>query len=501
MSIHFVPNDPLAGPKAPPMRRKKPAKERPAGRAAFSFHDRAPEALHAPGTAGFLYWQCREAALTAIAAWERHAGPQRSWALDKRRLDLYQNAVAQLGEAPDLNAFYDRAGFQFFEFGNGKATFSGASTDVVAHEIGHGLLDALRPDLWDTPFLEVNAFHEAFGDCLSLLTALRDARTRTALLAVGLGARNFVEATAEDLADGVRRVAAGHNAAAPRRALNTLRWQLPASLPDDGGPGELINESHSFAQVFTGCFWDLVRNLAGSAPSSSALNAAAKTAGRLLAHGARDAPEGARFFRAVGRAMALADAELHDGAHHVAIRDAFAAHEIALGSNAMLAPVASLAGPSPAGAKGVTTLSAATRRDLRERLAARPEARMHFRARSIAGARVVQGVHRREIPLGDLSPRLKGVVAVAQESVLVGASGGRAALLGGLPEASATTDEVMTYVNSLVAHGRIEPAAGGRERRAGGGPAWYSHAIRSVGGKRVLTRVRFACGTRLAGLG
>jgi hypothetical protein len=494
LPINFIPNDPRAGSKAPPLRRKEPFRNRPARRAGFAFHDREPRRPYAPGTPGFLFWQCREAALLAVAAWERQAGPVSRWAEGRRRMNLYQNAVRQLGEAPDLNAFYDRDGFIFFEYDDGeKKTFSGASTDVVTHEVGHGLLDAARPDLWDTPFLEVNAFHEAFGDCMAIITALGDARTRKALLAIGLGARNFVETIAEDLADGIRRVDPEHNAAAPRRTLNRLRWQLPSSLPRDGGPGELINESHSFAQVFTGCFWDLIRNIVGTGKTGDALEAAVRTVAGLLIEGAKAAPEQARFFQAVGRAMVLADGERHGGAHHVAIRDAFAAHGIALGSNAMLAPVAALAGPSPKVAKAAA-LSASTLRDVMGRLGARVHARMVMRRREIAGERVVQAVHRREVPLDALGPGLRGVVAVAPESLLVGGSGGRAALLGALPDASATTDEVMTYVESLVRHDRIEYGERRGTAQRGRDLVWRSHSIRSIGGRRVLTRVRFACG-------
>jgi hypothetical protein len=493
MSIHFIPNDPLAGPGAPPMRTKTPRRDRAGSGAGFTFHDPEPEGRYPPGTPGFLFWQCREAALSALAAWEDHAGRLGAWQGGRRRLDLIQNAVVQLGEPPDANAFYDRSGFVLYEFtGGGKTSFSGESTDVVAHEVGHGLLDAIRPDLWDTPFMEVNAFHEAFGDCLALLTALGDARTRAALLGVGLGKKNFVETTAEDLSDAIRRVAPGHNAAAPRRALNSFAWQLPSTLPSNGGPGQLINESHSFAQVFTGCFWDLVRNVLGKGGSSAALRTAVRTAARLLVRGASEAPEEARFFQAVGRAMALADEEEHAGANHAAIRDAFAAHGILLGSHAMLAPVASLHGPAPGLARGAP-LPATTRRDLRDRLGAAAKARLIVKRRAIGGTRVVQAVHQREVPLGPLSPRLKGVVAIAPEGVLVGRSGPRAAVLGGLPEARVTTDEVESYVGSLLAHDRIDfgpmrKAAAGR-----GASGWHSHAVRSVGGRRVLTRVRFAC--------
>src|SRR5262249_2467625 len=143
----------------------------------------------------------------------------------------------------DLNAFYDRASLSFFHFTKGGNTFlSGASTDVVAHETGHGILDAIRPELLNSAVFEVNALHEAFGDCVAILTALHDGPTRTALLP-SLAQANFVEATAENLAAGIKTVNPQHNAAAPRHARNKFKWQLPSSLPDFGsagdGPGKL----------------------------------------------------------------------------------------------------------------------------------------------------------------------------------------------------------------------------------------------------------------------
>jgi Fungalysin metallopeptidase (M36) len=498
MAIHFIPNDPLAGPSAPPMRRKQPRRNRPAGRADLKYHDPEPEGLADPGTATFLFWQCREAALMSLAAWERHSGPLSAWEGGRRRLHLFQNAVVQLGELPQANAFYDRSGFLFFEVTrDGRRSFTGASTDVVSHELGHGLLDALRPDLWDTPFLEVNAFHEAFGDCVAMLTALDDVRTRTALARVGVRRRNFVETWGEELADTIRRADAADNAAVPRRALNTLCWQLPSSLARNGKPGELIAESHSFARVFTGCFWDLFRNLLDGGRSSAALRSAADRAAWLLLRGAAAAPEEARFFQAVGRAMVLADEREHGGAHHEAIRDAFAAHGIALGSRAMLAPVAALEGPAPSpAAAGGAALSPVTRRDLRDRLGAGAHARMVVKRRAIGGRAVVKAVHEREIPLGAISPKLRGVVAIAPEPVLIGRSGRRAAVLGGLPEPAATKDEVAAYVESLVTHDRIDYGSR-RDATAAADPrgraSWYSHGVRSVSGRRVLKRLRFAC--------
>jgi hypothetical protein len=491
VAINFIPNDPLAN--VPPLRRKAPRANRPAGRATFQLFAPAPESLASPGTPEFLFWQCREGALAAVAAWEGVAGPLTRWQGDRARLNLVQDAVVILGKAPTPNAFYDRASFQFFQVTtNGVTTFSGASTDVVAHEVGHGLLDTIRPDLWDTPFLEVGAFHEAFGDCMALLTAFDDLRSRTALRAIAgrLDSRNFVETTAEDLSLAIRRIQPNHNAAEPRRALNQLVWQLPSTLPFDGGPGALINEAHSFARVFSGCFYDLIRNLLAGAGSDAALRAAVRKAATLLIAGTRQAPQVPRFFQAVGRAMTAADQQLNAGANHDAIRNAFAAHGVALGTNAMDAPLAELAGPSPqVNARGAS-LPAATARDLRSRLGI-SAASMTVHAMDLPGGRVAEARYHREVDLGHVHKSLKGCVAIVPQSVMVGESGGRAAVLGLMPETRAIDDETSSFVESLLKHNRI--AFGGKPQTHRTG--LETHVIRARrGGKKILARAGFMCG-------
>ena len=264
MSINFIPNDPSAS--APAMRTQDKRANRPASKSGFNFNGTSPEGVFAPDTPGFLFWQCREAALAALQAWEASAGPHAKWQGNRKKLALLHD------EGVDLNAFYDRASFSFFHQAvNGSTLFSGKSTDVVAHEIGHGLLDSLRPDFFDVNFLEVGAFHEAFGDCVAILTALNDKETRQKLLASTstLRKRNFVETTAEQLSEGIGSLFPGHNAGEARRAFNTFQFQLPQTLPSDGGPGELINEVHSFGMLFTGCFWDLLANLFNASTSKT----------------------------------------------------------------------------------------------------------------------------------------------------------------------------------------------------------------------------------------
>jgi len=497
MPINFNPNDPDGT--GLPMRAISPRPNRPETRAGFTLSGEHLEDLYdfATQTEKFLFWQCREAALAALDAWEDVSGDGfNSWQGSSgpaKKIELRPDA----GE--DLNAFYDRVSLSFFHRTIGDRKFhSGASTDVVAHEAGHAILDAIRPGLWDSTGFEVNAFHEGFGDCVAILTALLDGPMRVAVLPL-LTDRNFVESTAENLAAGIKLLAPNHNASVPRHALNHFRWKLPETLPDinsaEDGPGRLISESHSFGQVFSGCFYDTIVNIfrANGGGSEEHLLAATRTAGRLLARAVATAPENVRFFREVGRAMVKADIEDNAGANSDAIKAAFAGHDLPLGTGAMLAPIATLAGAAPTIKSTVASFGPAATDDLLARIGA-VGGRLAMAPLRLGGETVVEMVHERVVPLDRLNPKLQGVVAKASETVLVGGSNGRAIVLGALPEPRTTADEVETFVRSLLHQDAID--FGGKKAVPGLAPAPVhptTHEIRLVDGQKVLTRIRFLC--------
>jgi hypothetical protein len=516
--INYIPNDPLAV-QFVPMRKTAPRPNRPASKAGFDFFGAAAQGQFQPGTPEFLFWQCREAALISINVWEQLHQSLTTWsaeAANPKRLKLVQDG------GDDLNAFYDREHLAFFHhtFGN-RTTFSGASTDVVAHEAGHAFLDLLRPELFVSNVTEQGAFHEAFGDCLAILVALFDKKTRQKLLQItsNLGAQNFVEGTAEDLSEGVKvELGASHPAAKPRRALNTFQFQLPTTLPSSGGPDVLTSEIHSFGRLFSGCFYDTIRNIFNNAPGAkneAKLLKAAKTAGKLLVLGAAQAPLAVRFFQSVGRAMVLADNATNGGANHTAISDAFKGHAILLGASSALQPKAGLAGKPPKAGKAAAKVGAATLKDIRQRIGAAAGAKLTVSPITMGGHRAVEVVHQRAVPLGGLSKQLKGVVAMASEAVVVGKSGLSAAALNAIPDQTTTEDEVAKFVETLLAHGRIDF---GKEKPAkpktslafgaiGGGLGLGAaklpklpkltnlptHRIVMEGGKKVLKRIRFIC--------
>jgi len=509
MPIHYIPNDPEAR-KAPALREVRPARKRASGRADFAFGT-LPGAQPWPiDSDAFLRWQCREALLRAVAMWEKIAGPLKRWQHGaKLRVD------ADIGE--ELNAYYDRESVGYAHQRStktGKLRRFAASVDVVAHEAGHAFLDAIRPELWDSNLPEPNAFHEAFGDCIAILAALADRDVRRALLKADpkLGKANFVETLMESLANAIRDEMPGHNAAKPRRGRNRHKWTFFTVLPGDGGPGKLIADSHSFGQVFVGCFHDTLRNvfLAGKKRDEAALWKAAQTAGKLLARAARKAPHGPRFFQSIGRAMTLEDDAIHGGRNHESIRLAFKAHGILLGSVAALAPRSMLDGPAPKSAVGTgrTAMAKATMDDLRARLNLPANASLRMRSYDLGGRSITEACHERQVQLSGLSERLEGVVAMGAEPTLVGAEHRRAAVLGALPDPQMTQDEVRAFVRGLVARNAIaydEPARKAAARRAtkrGSGAvaspnAAPTHAVVQVGGQPVLKRIRFACGCRM----
>jgi hypothetical protein len=188
--------------------------------------------------------------------------------------------------------------------------------------------------------------------------------------------------------------------------------------------------------------------------------------------------------------MTLADDQQNAGRNRDRIRTAFQQHNIMLGSAALLAPAAVLEGAAPSVGAGAA-LKPATRRDLARRLRTSAGDRLAVAPAELGGRRFACVLHRRRISLAPVHRRLRGVSVVATVPVLVGESGGRAAVMGELPEAIATEREVHAFVDSLLKNGQLAldggAASSSRDRR----PSRVTHRIASVGGRRTLQRVRF----------
>lgn len=161
------------------------------------------------------------------------------------------------------NAFYDRAAinFMFDEHPiTKKIVYTAESVNVVAHEFGHAILDGMRPDLWNVPSLEIFAFHEAFGDIISMLCTLQhDQIIDCVLKETNNNPRNsnVVSRIAEEMgnllyAQGKRNIEIN----ALRNAANDLVYIPPETLPQKVEDLSLSQEPHSFSRVFSGAWFD-----------------------------------------------------------------------------------------------------------------------------------------------------------------------------------------------------------------------------------------------------
>ncbi|MGH9565546.1 MAG: hypothetical protein ACRD4I_06160, partial [Candidatus Angelobacter sp.] len=136
----------------------------------------------------------------------------------------------------------------------------------------------------------------------------------------------------------------------------------------------------------------------------------------------------------------------------------------------------------------------ATRKDLQQRLGSERGAKLSLSSANMFGTPVVYAVQTRAIALGKLHPQLKGVVALSREPVMVGESGGRAAIMGAVPHVSDTDREVWAFVESLLTHRRIKM---GKKQKGAATTGTHrnhtTHVVKTVGRQKVLQRTSFQC--------
>lgn len=440
MAINFIPNDPKAT-SFNTVRRQSALPGSKRSRVGFEFPNLPAQDTYSTNQIQWLQWQVHQAANSALRTFEGIHGPIDKWPRSSRAklLTVFCN------QGVDINAYYDGEDLAFFHYPKGRKNhFTGSSTDVVAHEVGHALLDAIRPQLWDITFTEVAAFHESFGDCIAILTALSDIDIRRQLVSKNmLSKTNFVETWGEHLA---WMAGPGFH---PRQALNSLQWSLAGGDP------------HSFSQVFTGCFYDLIglEYQAGAKKDQAALWRAAKTVAKLLFDGATTALITPRFYQSVGRVMVLNAGLTTPQASR--IRAAFDGHGIALASSALTSPRAKVAGTMSQRSATNWRLSPRALADLRGRLGAQAGSPLQMRTVNLGGVDLAEATYARTIQLGQLQPAFGQVATDVPEAVLVGAFGygtknATLATMSPVPDTKSTEDEVSDFVAGLIRRHQIE---------------------------------------------
>ncbi len=303
---------------------ERPVPKLPSGRMKIEIDVAAPAAaIYEPGTAEFRYWVAAEALQRAGSFWAALVPKGTSW---QQATPL----TVRLDAGDKLNAFYNRHTLTFFHSTVGSTTvYTGESPDVIAHELGHAVLDALVPQLWDAMSHEVAAFHESFGDMCAILVGLQLESLRDAVLAEtsGLYRTSRLSRVAEQLGWAItQRNPCAADPDSLRNAVNCFAYQPASQLPVSGPASTLSSGPHSYSRVFTGAFFEAMAGMvvtSSRSPTADTLLEVSIDAGRLLVSAVRAAPVEPSYFTSVAGHLLEADRLLFDGKYAAALENGF----------------------------------------------------------------------------------------------------------------------------------------------------------------------------------
>ena len=461
-AIQAWPTDPLGG--VPPLHLAVP--EMPGAKLPTRIIQpaRAPVAqVHPLGTDGFRYWTAAEALRRAAAFWTTVGA--RGW-----HRDVGASIPVRLDDGVDLNAYYARndfapedikQGLSFFHdtvrdasTGRSSVVFSGESPDVVAHELGHAVLDSLKPALFELASIEAAAFHESFGDMSAILTALQLPSVRQQVLEEtegNLRRNSSVSRVAEQLGFAIRqRNPAAVDRDSLRNASNSFIYVDPLTLPSSGPASQLTRAGHNFSRVFTGAFLEALGGMVlklAARPRVDDVQQASLDMGRLLADAATAAPVSTKFFQAVAEQMVIVDASLFSGKYAEALTTAFVRRNL-MTVRSLAAPEAVGARPARAAAAAARFSAAAAGRGPRK--AAKAAAPVEVGIDGAALGLGVETVYVSAPPVDDVSAQPASMMAgmAAREAVI-----------------HPRITDVQAFVEALIVRGRVSlPAASGQRK-------------------------------------
>ena len=232
----------------------------------FKISGTAPSpVVYPPGTANFRYYAAACALRRTATFWGSIIPAGTKWQVGAL-------LPVELDTGVDLNAYYTRGGsgdtpgLHFFHDAvSGRTYFSDESPDVVCHEMGHAVLDAIKPQLWDAQTIEAAAFHESFGDMSAILSALQVPSFRAEVISETGGTLNRnsrLSRLAEQLGAAIRiQHPDAVDADCLRNAVNSFFYKDPQTLPTQAPSNSLSSEPHSFSRVFTAGFLDALAGI------------------------------------------------------------------------------------------------------------------------------------------------------------------------------------------------------------------------------------------------
>lgn len=236
----------------------------------------------------------------------------------------------------DFNAYYNRRALKFFydkDPVTRKMVYTASSSDIVAHELGHAILDSIRPDFWSVQALEIWAFHESFADISAMWHIMQYDEILEKMLKEtdgNLSKPSVVTRLAEEMGNAIYHLTRGqygYKAGALRDATNTFKYVAPERLPKDAPHDQLAAECHSFGRIFMGAWYQILvgiynKEAKAGKPQMEALKLARDVSYEYLLRAVHVAPRVAKYHDAVCRVI-LAEDEKQGGRYQSILKDVF----------------------------------------------------------------------------------------------------------------------------------------------------------------------------------
>ena len=428
-----------------------------------------------PGTSEFLYYAASCALRRTADFWGSIVTKGTKWQVGKV-------LPVNIDSGVDLNAFYTRggggesAGLHFFHDSvNGRVFFSGESPDVTSHEMGHAVLDAIRPQLFNAQTIESAAFHEGFGDMSAMLSALQVSSFRQSLLndtAGKLNRSSRLSRLAEQLGAAIRfQHPDSVDPDSLRNAANSFFYRDPQTLPPSAPASQLSSEPHSFSRVFSGAFLDALAGMFkinGTATTDLLLKTSQDMA-KILVGGVMEAPVVPDYYSQVAAHMInFAEGAPFNGKYRDVLKSAFVR-------------------------RGILSLSAATTISSLKRLT----------ARSLTAVTSSPGG---ELPLAAISAAQYGLrnaglkVHTAEEPKRLAITS--SSLTIGPMEPRSPQNAAESYTEDLFQRGRVDVGEFARKETGLLQPFGFkTHKVFEQDGELVMKRIAFDCGFDRAGEG
>jgi hypothetical protein len=428
-----------------------------------------------PGTADFLFYAASCALRRTADFWGGIVTKGTKWQVGKV-------LPVNIDSGIDLNAYYTRGdgketpGLHFFHDSvNGRVFFSGESPDITSHEMGHAVLDAIRPQLFNAQTIESAAFHEAFGDMSAMLSALQVPSFRQTLLVDTGGKLNRssrLSRLAEQLGAAIRfQHPDSVDSDSLRNAANSFFYRDPQTLPPVAPASQLSSEPHSFSRVFSGGFLDALAGMFkinGTATTDLLLKTSQDMA-KILVGGVMEAPVVPDYYSQVAAHMInFAEGAPYNGKYRDVLKSAFVR-------------------------RGILSLSAATTITSLKRLA----------ARSLTAASSFPGG---ELPLASISAAPYGLknaglkVYTAEEPKRFAITSSSLSI--GPMEPRSPQNAAESYTEDLFQRGRVDVGEFARKETGLLQPFGFkTHRLFEQDGELVMRRIAFDCGFDHAGQG